>query len=198
MRLLVIDTETGGLNHQLFSLMEVGLVGWESGANVFSDSFYVFEGDEHFAYDSDALAINGIDPDRVRAEGIGTTEACDRIRKHCIDLQCGDEVAHTRLAGWNLGFDKRFLLRCYKLACDDDVFSLPSYFSHRGFDCPSIMFAMAYAGLIDLAPDKINSTSGFEYFGVNPPDHLRHTALGDALATANLITAMTERMKACR
>lgn len=198
MRLLVIDTETGGLNHEMFSLLEVGLVAWEDGNIVGSDSFLVYEGESELCVDSDAMEHNRINLDQVRAEGISPATAVQRIRDMTLELHQGDPQAHTRLAGWNLDFDKRFLLRCHKLAAAHPMFALPSYFSHRGFDCPSVMFALAYSGLIDLAPDEINSTSGFEYFKVSPPKDLRHRALGDAVATAKLITAMTERMKQCR
>jgi DNA polymerase III epsilon subunit-like protein len=197
MKLLVVDTETGGLNHELFSCLEVGLVAWEDGIITETDDFYVYEGEEWFCVDSDALDVNGIDPEKVIDEGINCDAAIDRLRAISLRMNDGDAAAHTRLAGWNLGFDKRFLLRLYKIACGEtnETFSLPPYFSHRGFDVPSIMFALAHVGAIDMAPHQVNSSNAFDYFGVQPPDPQRHTALGDAVATAHLITKVMDKLR---
>lgn len=194
MRLLVIDTETGGLNPDRHSLLEVGLVGWENGKVLFTDTFYVYEGVTNLNVEAEAMEVNGIDLHRVISLGITPRFAIDRINAACLSLARGNTEEHTRLAGWNLDFDKRFLLRMYRFV-NRNAFQLPRSFSRRGFDCPSILFAMAHAGMIDMDVGDVNSSSAFEYFGVEPPDGKRHTALGDAVATANLITKIIEGMK---
>lgn len=194
MRLLVVDTETGGLNPEMYSLLEVGLVALEDKRIIGTDRFYVKE-DVVVTCDA-AMNVNKIDLSVIDQQGVSCEEAVDRIRRMTLHLQCGDDDAVTKLAGWNLDFDKKFLLRMYRMAeGNPELFSLPKYFSYRGVDVPSIMFAMADSGIIDMKPDDVNSDNAFEYFGVQPSEFERHTALGDARSTARLIVKILERFE---
>lgn len=172
-RVVVIDTETGGLDPLRHSIMSVGLVDY-SGAH----RLEVFVAEPEIVADPRSLAVTGIDLDWLRAHGVRPDEACDRIEAWLDGLGLGRPLL---AAGHNVAFDLAFMRRLYHLAGR----RVPLDFCHRSLDTHTLLFTLASMGRV---PATARSSDGaFAHFGVAPPAHLRHTALGDAVATRDLL-----------
>ncbi len=177
-RLLVIDTETGGLDADVHSVLSIGAVVWAPG--IIGDTLEIFISEDTVSVQPDALRINKADLVWLRDHGVSPTVAVSVletfVRSH-FDLS--DHKTRVGLAGHNLGFDIPFLKRLYRqtgfLYCD--------LFSHRTIDTAGILRFLTLAGLLPLS--EAGSTEAFEYFQIAVPS--RHTALADAVATAQLL-----------
>jgi DNA polymerase-3 subunit epsilon len=170
---IVVDTETGGLDPLHHSLLSVGLV---SGDGTRTLEFYVLE--PTLTTDERSMAVNRIDLDRVRAEGLSPEKAVDRIEAFLDGIGRGRPL---KAAGHNVAFDIAFLRRLYRMAGRD----FPPDFAHRTIDTHTLLWALAQ--MERLPKDVVSSDKAFAHFDLAPPDALRHTALGDAVATHQLL-----------
>lgn len=193
MKLVIIDTETGGLDAHRHSLLQVGLVSWQDGVMVDTDEFYVRE--ELIITVPEAMEINKIDLNVVNLKGLRPAQACTRFNRFVMrhrgidsdDPDAGAKKPKARLAGWNVAFDRDFLKRMFYMGAE--INGIPGV-AHRLFDAPTLAFALASCGKLDIPVDKINSDTVFSYFGCNPSKDKRHSAESDALATGEIITRM--------
>jgi len=180
-RLLVLDTETGGIDSATQSVLSVGLVVWDDGQLVAQTEVLVAE--NPVVTTPEAMAVNRIDLERHKAQALPPAVAVERIEQfvaaHFGDaFEAGEKVV---LAGHNIGFDIGFLKRLYRLT----EMPFERRFSHRSVDTASIMRFLQLCG---LAPaEALTSDGAFAFFGIEPALGDRHTALGDARATAELL-----------
>ena len=187
-RLLVIDTETGGLDALTHSILTLGAVVWDNGELV--DTFEIVIAEPSIVADPDALKVNRINLKDVRKDGISPESSVQRIDAFLNEYFKPDE--RVPLVGHNVGFDIDFLRRLYRLGNGD----YEKRFSHRTVDTAGIIRFLIVAGLIDL--DSGSSSAAFKYFGVSIEDQDRHTALGDAIATATLFTRLVRSVDSKR
>src|SRR5438067_2269359 len=111
-KLLVLDTETGGLDPLVHSLLTIGLVVWEDGKITASDEFSVCE--PEIVTERDALLVNRVDPRSVHASGLDPKDAIERLERFILaHFSETDEVV---LSGHNVSFDVQFLRRLYRIA----------------------------------------------------------------------------------
>lgn len=178
---LVVDTETGGVDPLTTSLLSVAFVSRTSEL-----SFYVKE--PRIRVTPEAMAINKIDLRTVRAEGLTITEACNRINAYLEQLAETEGVTH--LTGHNVGFDVGYLKRLYRLAKQP----FPKSLGYRTVDTHSVLWSMWQLGLIPYSATK--SDGAFKHFEVmTEDDPARHTALGDARATYAMAHKMLDVMR---
>ncbi len=189
MRLLVIDTETGGLDATVCSILSAAGVIVDTETRdlevLFDYPLIAEQPRDRIRATEEALAINGIDLDEVRQKGIPAglvTHGINRVVEHAF----GDEK--PVLVGHNVAFDVTFLKRLYQHGAGE-VYP----FSHRTIDTSSILRYLGLAGVIDGSSGS--STTLFEATGSAPPDADRHTARGDALATAKAFLALLELVR---
>ena len=176
---ITLDTETGGLDPFHHSILSIGLV---SGDGEHMDEFYVLESE--LVTDPRAMAVNRIDLDHVRDQGLSPEDACLRLEAFAQKV-CPDGGV---IAGHNVAFDIAFLRRLYRLA-DRPI---PGLFCHRTLDTHTLLWSLGMAGFI---PTNVRgSDAAFKYFDIEPPEALRHTALGDAVATRKLLAALMALM----
>jgi DNA polymerase-3 subunit epsilon len=187
-RLLVIDTETSGLDPARHSVLALAAVVWDDGRITGSFETHVWE--PEMEVDPESLAINQIDLQWLQREGhspaaaVGAFEAF--LDKAFPATKNNEKV---RLVGHNLGFDLPFLKALYaKAGCE-----YARRFSHRSIDTASILGALIVAGRLGLP--EAGSSAAFTYFGIAPATDRRHTALGDAIATAHLLTRLVELLR---
>lgn len=83
--------------------------------------------------------------------------------------------------GHNVGFDVAFMRKLFFLAGKDE---LPRI-SHRALDTHTMLYMLYLKG--QLPASALSSDGAFEYFGIKVSEKNRHTALGDALATRDLV-----------
>ena len=93
------------------------------------------------------------------------------------------------LCGHNVDFDKQFLRRLYREA--GEVFQ--DDFSNKTLDTVAIFQFFMAAGLVP--PGKASGDRMFASMGIPVPDAHRHTALGDAWATALSLSRMAQSVK---
>jgi DNA polymerase-3 subunit epsilon len=91
------------------------------------------------------------------------------------------------LAGHNVHFDANFLRSFF--SANDKNFS--EFFSHRIIDTSSILYYLYLAGRIKQR--AISSDEAFNLFDIKVEG--RHTAIGDAIATAKLFTKLLDLLK---
>lgn len=185
---LVIDTETGGLDPHKHSLLSIAGVIWVPGQEP-RKSFDFLVKEPLITAQPEALIVNGIDLSLLAKQGFTPKEGVSQIQKALFD-GFGDRNTNglVPLAGHNVGFDISFLKRLYRLAESDDY---EHDFSHRSLDTSSILTFLMCAGHLPF--NKPKSDFLFEFCNVMPSDEQRHTALGDALATANALNVLIKK-----
>lgn len=184
MKLLVVDTETGGIDPTKHSILTLGVVLWEDGVIGESTEVAVWEA-PYPSVDEEAMRINGIDLEELRGRAVPPTDAVVALNRF-LETHFGPTRGREKigLVGHNLGFDILFLKRLYALAgvVYDDVFS------HRGLDTASVIRFLHLAGRLPLASASLDST--IEYFEIEVVRGTRHTATADALITAEVLNRL--------
>ena len=185
---LVIDTETGGLDPQEHSLLSIAGVIWVPGEEP-RKSFDFLVKEPLITVQPEALVVNGLDLSVLSEQGLTPKEGIAKIKGALFD-EFGDRGVNglVPLAGHNVGFDIAFLKRMYRLAGNDDY---AGDFSHRSLDTSSILTFLMCGKHLPF--DKPKSDFLFEFCGVQPKTELRHTALGDAWATAEALNVLIEK-----
>ncbi len=176
--IVILDTETGGLDPLEHSLMSVGLVTGDGERRL---ELHVAEPDIRTT--PRALEVNRLDPAWIRAHGLPPAAAVEAIEGFLNALPVPRPVL---VAGHNVAFDVAFLRRLYRQAGRP----LPEDFGHRTIDTHTLLWALTTRGR--LPSDVRGSDRAFAHFGIAPPDEARHTALGDALATRELLLRLLE------
>jgi DNA polymerase-3 subunit epsilon len=177
-RLLFIDTETGGLDPNKHSLLSLAMVVWEDMEII--DSQEILINDGKLSVTEEALSINKIDIGKHKQTAISSSQAIEKIF-----LFISRYFPHQRkitLAGHNVHFDIDFL-RLFFFR-NNENFS--KFFSHRIIDTSSILYYLYLAG--HLKHRAISSDEAFDLFEIKVEG--RHTAIGDAIATAKLFTKL--------
>jgi DNA polymerase-3 subunit epsilon len=179
MTLVWIDTETGGLDPSVHSLLTLAMVVQSTPGN----QEVLHLGFQHSSYvvDAEAMAVNKLDLVRHHASARPPDLAVALIEAF-LDRQAPH--GQVMLAGHNVGFDIAFLMRYLRLHGPH----LVSRFSHRIVDTMSLATALQVAGILPKKP--VGLTALLDHYGIELPPQLRHTALGDAQATADLFQAM--------
>jgi DNA polymerase III subunit epsilon len=177
-RLLFIDTETGGLNPNEHSLLSLAMVVWENMKIIDSQELLINDG--KLSVTKAALAVNKIDIEEHKKSAISPFQAIEKTL-----LFLGKHFPHQRkitIAGHNIQFDLGFL----KILFSQNNKDFSKYFSHRIIDTSSILHYLYLTG--NIKQKAISSDEAFELFKIKVEG--RHTAIGDALATAKLFNKL--------
>ena len=135
--------------------------------------------------DPRALEVNRLDPAQVAREGLSVTEACDQVDTY---LRTVHPKSKPMICGHNVAFDLAYMRRLYTLAGRP----VPQCFTHRTLDTHTLLWSLGRVG--KLPNDVQGSDAAFAHFDIAPPEHLRHTALGDAIATRALLEHILQLM----
>jgi DNA polymerase-3 subunit epsilon len=181
-RLLVIDTETGGIDPLKCSLLSIGAVVWEDGQIL--DQLEIYVREREIVADSEAMAINCIDLDWLKGSGQTPSDAVASLRSLLNRHFGGGSPRKVTLGGHNIGFDVGFLKRLYRLAAEDYA----ADFSHRVLDTSSMVGLLILAGRLPI--EVASSNNSFRHFGIEVAKGQRHKALADAVATATLLNRL--------
>ena len=184
---LVVDTETGGLDPKSHSILSIAGVAWQ--ANKCLEplfDFYICE--EEIEVTKRALEVNKIDLEVVKEEGYGCYEAVREIKK-ALNKRFGDDRKPLTLIGHNIGFDVGFMKRLYNQAGQDYYVD----FKDRALDTASILEFFMIAG--EINGFRASADVLFKATGVEIEEKDRHTAKGDAIATAKAIDALISMLK---
>ncbi len=184
---LVLDTETGGLSPREHSLLTIAGVAWTPTAQP-RPLFSLMVREENIVTTREAMEINRLDLALIEAEGLTPTEAVDAIR-YGLDHYFGPNREPICLAGHNIGFDVGFLQRLYRLGKAD----YSQDFSRRTIDTATLFAFFMASGLVP--PGKANGDRMFASMGIPIGEEHRHTALGDAWATALSLSRMAQTLR---
>lgn len=158
MNLLFLDTETTGLDHNYH---EVCSIAWRKYGKAEGVEYAVSCGYPERA-DTIALEVNGASREML---GNGTQPLY--LRRHLEDFR-----GHT-LAGWNIGFDIRFLMNRQQHILSADTYP----FHYRPLDVASLAWPLLLEGKVD----SLGLNAVCDYFGVSNDG--AHNALRDVERT---------------
>jgi DNA polymerase III epsilon subunit-like protein len=177
-KILFIDTETGGIDPASHSLLSLALVVWkELDARA---SIEILINDGVLNVTEKALEINGIDLSDHKKKAVSPDLALQQLDQFLGNHFSRDEK--ITLGGHNINFDVNFL----NAFLTRNGYNFQQRFSHRSVDTSSILFYLYLTGKIKRKLTA--SQDAFDYFGITVPG--RHTALGDAFATAQLFSKL--------
>ena len=182
---LVIDTETGGLSCEKNSILSFAGVVWEPRGEI-TKLFDIFIKEPVMNVEERALKINKIDLGHVYETGLTPLEAIRHV-KTALDTRFGSDRRPIQLVGHNVSFDLGFIKRLYRLAGVDFY----SDFRDRALDTCSILQFLMISGKIEGF--RASADVLFESAGVEIAENDRHTAMGDALATAKSLDILLDK-----
>ena len=181
---LVVDTETGGLDCEKHSLLSIAGVIWEPRTKL--EPIFDLYIREHFINAvPQALKVNKIDLNKVYM-GHQPYDAIIKIRK-ALDEHLGADRKPIQLVGHNVSFDLGFIKRLYRHAGQN----FGDDFRDRALDTCSILQFLMISGKADgyrASADLLFKTAGVEL-----KEEDRHTALGDAVATAQSLEVLINK-----
>jgi DNA polymerase-3 subunit epsilon len=182
---LFLDTETGGLDSQLHSLLSLGLVVGD--ASGIREQTEILIKHEPYVVTGGGMKVNRIDLARHHEAALSPEGAVEALNAF-LDRHFDKEASLT-LVGHNIAFDRAFLGTFLASQGRD----LEPRFHHRCVDTHAVAAALRDAGRLKV--EKLSSDALFAHFEVEPPEPLRHTALGDAVATFHLYWTLVEALK---
>lgn len=177
-KILFIDTETGGLDPTVNSLLSIAFVVWQDFKII--DSIELLINDGILNATPEAIKINSIDIQKHKKHSILPDVAIKEMNSF-LSIHF-NETEKIPLGGHNVNFDVNF----FKYFLSKNNFAFHLRFSHRIVDTATILY---YLYLADKIKQKtISSAEAFSFFGISVDG--RHTALGDAIATAKLFSLL--------
>ena len=180
--LAVIDIETSGINPFRHEVLSVALVPLTLSAtpcvvyvraHEIQWSLFAKKNFENFSPDWNANAVPA-------------AAAYDEIEQYITQTF---EESQVTVIGHNVGFDVAFMR---KLAFNAGKDELPRI-SHRALDTHTMLYLLFLKG--QLPSSALSSDGAFDFFGINISDRDRHTSLGDALATRELVLRLFEMLQ---
>lgn len=179
--IVVIDTETGGLNPEVDAVLQVALVA--SGGRTLSVDVL----DRAGRRSDVAMGINKIDWELHEVFSDTPLAAAMKIGAWLESIRATlPEGVKLIIAGHNTGFDVAMLRRVFVLAGMDAPVSW-----YRSLDTQTLLFQARLRGEI---PEHVQGLdAALDHYGITPPgEKARHTALGDAIATRALLCHLLE------
>lgn len=180
-KLLVIDVETTGLDPQRHSILSLGLVVVESQFVTQSKEILIKSYGE---IDPKAMEVNKIDMEQHHKNALAPYDAVLELLRFLEENFDIWEEKKIVLAGHNVSFDISFLKQLMQRANVD----FSKFFSHRSIDIHSIAYFLYMAG--ELEQDEVTSDGLIKKYKIEVDG--RHTALGDAMASASVLCNMVD------
>ncbi|MET3700149.1 DNA polymerase-3 subunit epsilon [Bacillus oleivorans] len=178
MELLFLDTETGGLNPFEHSLLQIGLVAYDS---VIKGTLKINISLENYVVTEQSLKLNQINLEELKLNGLSPEEALDAVNEF-IQVNFNHKPI---LVGHNVGFDKYFIKHHIY---DSNGINMDDYISHRMIDTMSLLWGLHLKGKVPK--EACSSKGAFEHFNIENQNY--HDALSDAKATRELFEKILE------
>lgn len=183
-RFVFIDTETGGINPQKHSLLQIGLIVWDVADGIIGHNLFFIKNDK-YCITKEAQKINKFSKKAHEERAIAPQKVIKEIILFLRNFF--PENTFIPLIGHNVQFDISFLKKFFK----NNHRSYNRLFSHRAIDTYSVFKTLVLAGKIDVC---LNSSSdAFKYFKITVNE--RHNALSDCFATVRLYQELLKLIK---
>ena len=191
-KVLVFDTETGGLDAATDSILTIGAVVWCDGAIEGTFSAVVDEGELHIT--DGARAVHKLTDEYIKQEGkapqIVVEQLLSFLQRH--DLWFPKGRKRVILGGHNVPFDIAFLKRLFSFSTHD----YDKVFSYRPIDTQVVAHFLTLAGKLDVVSTSLNQLCNHYKIIIREGGAAgAHDALEDATATARLLTALVGAVK---
>lgn len=173
MKVLFMDTETGGLDPEKHSLLTVALAVYEDGKILDEKEWFIKHKD--YSVTSKALEINNINLVEHNKIAMDTKIAVVDIIQFIFK---NFSVEKAVIAGHNVEFDYKFLDKLFK----GETEFINRYLSHRKLDTCSLINFLMISGKIDIESASLETC--INYFKIEA--NARHTAKDDVRATITL------------
>lgn len=178
-RFVFIDTETGGIDPQKHSLLQIGLVIWDANLGIIDQAEWYIKSN-HYCFTKHAQSMNKFN---LLEHNHFAKEPKTVIKEMLLFLgRYFDKNYFIPLIGHNVQFDVAFLKEFFK----KNHRSFNQYFSHRYIDTYSVYKTLVLAGIISHSLDS--SADAFNYFKIQVDN--RHRAISDCIATVELYTKL--------
>ena len=183
---LVIDTETGGLDPEKNSILSIAGVLWEPGKTV-EPVFDLYVKEHIINVEEAALKVNKIDMNKVHT----SDEPYIVVKKiqNALNERLGQDRKAIQLVGHNVAFDIAFTKRLYRHAGLEKNYG--NDFRDRALDTCSILEFLMLSGKVEGY--RASGDVLFKAAGVEIEEKDRHTALGDAVATAYALESLIKK-----
>jgi DNA polymerase III epsilon subunit-like protein len=181
MKVLVYDTETGGLDAEKHSIFSVGaLVGDLDTGEIIEqfEALHKLPSVDDYVFTPKAIEIHGITPQQAFAKGLTTEE----IGEEFMDLW--HDHGASIIGGHNEHFDRRFMSR---QIYDITVSEFEANFTYRAIDSMSVV--RACTGHENIASGATLGQA-IKWFKMNMSEYGKnkfHTALFDAICSFKLL-----------
>ena len=187
-KLLIIDTETGGLDPAVQCILSIAAVVWSGGS--VEDHYYTLIAEPEIVAEPGALKVNKLTVEQVQAEGVSPFDAFHGL--HAM-LQKHDMRSDVRLAGHNVAFDVGFLKRLFRLVGKTDK-DYGKLFSYRSLCTQTGALLLEQAGRIDLPGGSASLDALVKLWAIKLDRTDGHNALADAFATAEVLNRELKMM----
>lgn len=190
MKILFLDTETGGLDPQKHHLLTIGVCVFDTDtpyAEAYSEEFAVWDDLPGLKCEPSALAINKIDLNQHTKGAFTGIEMVKTMKIIAKMMTIGDKKCIV--GGHNLAFDIGFLKVMFE-RCGENW---NDYFSHRILDTTSVLNFLSAAGL--YYHESTSLDAALEYYKIPLDQGERHGALADAKYTALLFNRLLSEVK---
>jgi DNA polymerase III epsilon subunit-like protein len=171
---VVIDIETSGVNPFRHDILSVGLVPIDPKIA----PMVVYVRSDHIVWSDYARQIFDKYAVEWEAHAVSPHDACTKIEEYLTRAYPGRPATPI---GHNIGFDLAFLRKLAFLGGREQLAGL----SHRAVDTHTLLYVLVLKGKL---PESVLSSDGaFRHFNIDVPEPIRHTAIGDAQATRELV-----------
>ena len=184
---VVLDTETGGLNPDIHSILEISGFLWRPFKEI-KPLFDTYIKEDEIITIPKALSINKINLNDVREKGLSPRETVILIKK-ALSKEIGQDRKPVKIVAHNSSFDYGFLERLYNLA----GLSIHDDFYSRTIDSASILEFILLTG--QAKGYRASADVLFEAADIKLTDSQRHTAYYDAFGTATALEALINKFK---
>ena len=178
-----IDCEASGPVPPLYNLLSIGatVVVARDGRHVVGDSLYLELAPIFPGFDPGAMAVCGLDAERLRREGLPPREALNRLATFVAEHNVGPE--RPCFVGHNAVFDWSYVAYYYA------HFDLPNPFGYKGLDSKSLAM-----GRLGISWQETSKESLERLLGLPPQDPAQiHRADYDAAYQALILKALLDR-----
>ena len=175
-----MDTETGGLDPAVESILTLGMVVLQDEEIVDGTLIKIVE--PVINAHPRALAVNGINLDTHITTGVGPVAAVGQVKEF---LTRNGFTGSVNPAGHNVPFDVGFVKRLYSIA----GVKYSRDFSYRALDTISLAAGLTLAGRL-YGQRELSLDALCRRFGIQIRTGVTHEALEDARATAKLLVKL--------
>lgn len=182
-KLVVVDTETGGLDSNVHSILTLGAALLDDGEVKAQFHAHILE--DPFVATPEALRVNGLTEAEIRDHGMTPGYAVTAFEEW---LRENEVIGKATLAGHNIaGFDMGFLRRLYRLA------GRRWPFDYHCLDTMSVALFLKHMGILTVPNVKLDTLC--HHYGIEIRKlGSAHNAAEDAAATAKLLTALKKEI----